>query len=221
LKRAIEGIPPADLRLGTVSLDSKEEGGFEQKFQPVATSTSSPSPNLSPTLASLRASLNSLNDSAGNSKASSLNLDIESRYRPRPSSVPDGNLGRLPTPSNALARRGQSLNTTQDPWKVYENSGKGKTLEEERWRRQKERDMTRIGSQAKAAKLLGIKNLPNHLFSFQGENNNDSHLSREADHKERITSWNGEELSHGERRLSKAARILGLSNIPDHPHFLL
>jgi len=218
----ISRIPPADLRLDTVSLDSGVEGGLEHKFQPAATSTSSPSPNLSPTLASLRASLNSLNDSAGNSKTSSLALDIESRYRPRPSSVPDGNMGRLSTPNNALARRGQSLNTTQDPWKVHEKFGKAKTLEEEKSRRQEVgSDMTRIGSQAKAAKLLGIENLPNHLFSFQGQNNNDSHLREAADHRERIASLNGEELCHGHRRLSKAARILGLANIPDHPHQLL
>ena len=213
--------------MGTGSLDS----GVSKQAE--ATSTSSPSPNLSPTLASLRASLNSLNDSATDSMASSLNL--ESRYRPsqgktpvRPSSVPlpDGNSVRLPTKSEAHVGRGQSLKrnnslTTQELWKIFENAGKGETLEEEKSKMQKDEDMTRISSQAKAAKLLGIENLPNHPFSFQSENNNDSNLREAADHKARIASWNGEESRHGERGLSKAARILGLANIPDHPQRLL
>ena len=73
------------------------------------------------------------------------------------------------------------MNDSMEPpelWKVYEN-----------WN---EEDVAWIANQEKASNVLGVENLPNQRFSFQGEDNNDWNL-REEDHKRSIASWDGED----------------------------
>ena len=160
-------------------------------------STSTTSTHSDVTLASLRASLDSLTgqlDSAWEGRRKSL---LDSRCRPvgktqaRPTSVP---APLLAAPRKARVR-GQSLNVNSSlaPQDLFR-------LEEDKFEKheddEKGQELMRMGSQRKAARLLGLEDLPSTINHFD--------LDRQ-DHKE-----SGNLKSCDQGRGSKAARVLGL-----------
>ena len=165
-------------------------------------STSTTSTHSDVTLASLRASLDSLTgqlDSAWEGRRKSF---FDSRCRPvgktqaRPTSVP---APLLAAPRKARVR-GQSLdvNGSLAPQDLFR-------LEEDKFEKQEEdekgQELMRMGSQRKAARLLGLEDLPSNI--------NHLDLDRQ-DHKE---SGNLKSCDQGDlyqQRGSKAARVLGL-----------
>ena len=169
-------------------------------------STSTTSTHSDVTLASLRASLDSLTgqlDGAWEGRRKSL---LESRCRPvgktqaRPTSVP---APLLATPRKARVR-GQSLdvNNSLAPQDLFR-------LEEDKFEKQEEeekgQELMRMGSQRKAARLLGLEDLPSNI----------NHLDLDKqDHKEGGNLKSCDQGDLCQRRGSKAARVLGLDQLP-------
>ena len=169
-------------------------------------STSTTSTHSDVTLASLRASLDSLTgqlDCAWQGRRKSL---LDSRCRPvgktqaRPTSVP---APLLAAPRKARVR-GQSLNVNSSlaPQDLFR-------LEEAKFEKQEEdgkgQELMRMGSQRKAARLLGLENLPSNI--------NHLDLDRQ-DHKESGNLKSCEQGLLCQRRGSKAAKVLGLDQLP-------
>ena len=165
-------------------------------------STSTTSTHSDVTLASLRASLDSLTgqlDCAWEGRRKSL---LDSRCRPvgktqaRPTSVP---APLLAAPRKARMR-GQNLdvNSSLAPQDLFR-------LEEDKFEKQEEdekgQELMRMGSQRKAARLLGLEDLPSNI--------NHLDLDRQ-DHKEGGNLKSCDQGDLYQQRGSKAARVLGL-----------